>query len=131
MTELQRVYYVEDEADIRFIADIALRQVGGLEVLISSEGETAIKDIEEFHPQLILLDVMMPGLDGPTTLEMIRSDERFAHIPAIFLTAKVQEDEVAYFKGLGAIGVIAKPFSPMTLADEIKHLWQLSQSADS
>ncbi len=129
MSELQRVYYVEDEADIRFIAEIALKQVGGLDVYISADGQTALEDLEKFPAQLLLLDVMMPGLDGPATLKMIRRDPRFADLPAIFLTAKVQADEVAHFKKLGAIAVIAKPFDPMSLAKELKALWSNFQAA--
>lgn len=120
MVSLERVYYVEDEPDIRIIAELALVQVGGLTLKMSSTGETALDDIRQFSPQLILLDVMMPGLDGPATLKQIREHREFDDIPVIFLTAKVQSDEVRELKSLGAIAVIPKPFAPLTLADSLK-----------
>lgn len=128
MTMLERVYYVEDEADIRLIAELALTQVGGLQLKMSDSGTTAIEDIDAFQPQLILLDVMMPGMDGPATLKHIRKQTRFDKIPVVFLTAKVQANEVEELKSLGAHGVISKPFDPMKIADELKLLWEKSKS---
>jgi len=76
-------------------------------------------------PDLILLDVMMPGMDGPTTLKSLRGHDEFAAIPVLFMTAKVQSDEVEEYLALGAVGVIHKPFDPMALSDEIRALWQI------
>ena len=123
MDSLERVYYVEDEPDIRIIAELALVQVGGLQLKMGATGETAIEDIRQFSPQLILLDVMMPGLDGPATLKRIREHKEFDDIPVIFLTAKVQSDEVRELKSLGAIDVIPKPFAPLTIADMLKKIY--------
>ncbi|GAB3373985.1 response regulator [Spongiibacter taiwanensis] len=123
MDSLKRVYYVEDEPDIRIIAELALVQVGGLQLKMGATGETAIEDIRQFSPQLILLDVMMPGLDGPATLKRIRENKEFDDIPVIFLTAKVQSDEVRELKSLGAIDVIPKPFAPLTIADMLKKIY--------
>lgn len=123
MDSLKRVYYVEDEPDIRIIAELALVQVGGLQLKMGATGETAIEDIRQFSPQLILLDVMMPGLDGPATLKRIREHKEFDDIPVIFLTAKVQSDEVRELKSLGAIDVIPKPFAPLTIADMLKKIY--------
>jgi len=126
MTELKRVLYVEDDLDIQQIAAIALSTVGGLEVKISSSGEQALDEAEAFAPQLVLLDVMMPGLDGPSTLAKLREIPTLADTPVIFMTAKVQPNEILHFKSLGAIDVIAKPFDPMKLADQIRSLWDLN-----
>ncbi len=121
--ELKRILYVEDEPDIQAVAKIALETVGGFELRVCSSGEEAIQDPISFAPDLILLDVMMPGMDGPTTLAELRKMPELANIPVIFMTAKVQPQEVAHFKSLGAIEVIAKPFDPMTLAQTIRDAW--------
>lgn len=124
MAELQRVMYVEDEPDIRAVAKLALEAVGGLQVLVCEGGEQALQQGPTFAPQLILLDVMMPGMDGPAILEALRAEPRLATVPVVFMTAKVQPHEVAHFLGLGAVGVIAKPFDPMRLADQVRGFWQ-------
>ncbi len=120
MATLKRIIYVEDELDIQVVARIALENVGGFVVQICSSGQEALDSIVAFAPDLILLDVMMPGMDGPSTLKALRELPQVAEIPAIFMTAKVQTDEVAALKKLGAIEVIAKPFDPMKLAQQIK-----------
>lgn len=121
---LQRILYVEDEPDIQAVAQIALEAVGGFTVKICSSGDEALASAAAFEPDLLLLDVMMPDMDGPTTLEELRKLPGFAHITAIFMTAKVQPQEVAHLKSLGAIAVIPKPFDPMTLAAQIAACWQ-------
>lgn len=123
MSELTRVMYVEDEPDIRAVARLALETVGGLEVHLCERGDDALAAAEKFAPQLVLLDVMMPGMDGPSTLKALRSHNELQEIPVAFMTAKVQSQEIEYFMSLGAVGVIAKPFDPMTLADQIRALW--------
>lgn len=124
MTSLQRILYVEDEPDIQAVAKLALEMVGGFEVKICSSGEEALGEAEAFAPQLLLLDVMMPGMDGPSTLAALRAIPSLAEVPAVFMTAKVQTSEVAHYKSLGALDVIAKPFDPMGLADEVKRIWE-------
>lgn len=79
-----------------------------------------------FKPDVILLDVTMPGMDGPATLKTLRQQPRTAAIPVIFMTAKVQADEVAHYKSLGGLDVIAKPFDPMTLSATIRRIWARS-----
>lgn len=123
MHELKKILYVEDEEDIRTVAQIALESVGGFELHICSSGEDALKEAVDFGPQLLLLDVMMPGMDGPTTLKELQKKPSITNIPVIFMTAKVQPQEVEHFKSLGAIDVIAKPFDPMTLAETINAIW--------
>ncbi len=121
--KLQKILYVEDEPDIREVAKIALEAVGGFTLKVCSSGEEALKNAVEFSPQLLLLDVMMPGMDGPTTLAELRKLPEITNVPAIFMTAKVQPQEVEHFKSLGAIDVIAKPFDPMMLATTINTSW--------
>ena len=121
--ELKRMMLVEDDADIRTVAVMALEMVGGLEVRAASSGAEALEIVGDYAPQLIVLDVMMPGMNGPEVLEKLRANPATAAIPVIFLTAKAQEDEVARLRALGVIDVVAKPFDPMTLADTLKSLW--------
>lgn len=123
MTELHRVLYVEDEPDIQAVARLALETVGGLAVQICSSGEEALQEAPRFEPQLILMDVMMPGMDGPGTLRALRERSLLDRVPVVFMTAKVQPREVAHYTALGALGVIAKPFDPMKLADQVRELW--------
>ena len=121
--KLQKILYVEDEPDIQAVAQIALEAVGGFTVKICGSGNDALTAIAEFNPDLLLLDVMMPDMDGPTTLAELRKLPDFANTPAIFMTAKVQAQEVEHLKSLGAIDVIPKPFDPMTLAGQIEDCW--------
>lgn len=122
--ELDKILHVEDEVDIQEVARMALEAVGGLTVRTCSDGEEALAAAPEFSPDLFLLDVMMPGMDGPETFQALQKLSGFENTPAIFMTAKVMEAEVARFTELGALGVIAKPFDPMTLSDQIRELWQ-------
>lgn len=124
--KLERILYAEDEPDIQAVAKLALEMVGGFQVLICNNGQEALEKVDGFAPDLILLDVMMPGMDGPTTLQNLRANPATAAIPAIFLTAKVQPTEVAQFQALGALNVIAKPFDPMMLATQVRQIWELS-----
>jgi CheY-like chemotaxis protein len=114
-----KILYVEDEADIREIAAFALEDEG-FEIEFCESGERALDTAKTFHPDMILLDVMMPGMDGPTTLENLRKLPGLESTPVIFLTAKVQPREVQQLFELGAVEVIAKPFDPMKLADQIR-----------
>ena len=123
MSELCKIMYVEDQPDIQMVAKVALESVGGFEVLICSGGEEALEKVINFDPDLILLDVMMPGMDGPTTKVELGKIPETSAIPVIFMTAKIQPSEVAEYKNLGALEVIPKPFDPMTLSDQIKDIW--------
>lgn len=120
MKKPQRILYVEDEADIRAIAQLALESIGGFTMKPCASGEEALREAEAFAPDFLLLDVMMPGLDGPSTLKALRELESLAEVPMAFMTAKVQPSEIEFFISLGALGVIAKPFDPMTLADQVR-----------
>ena len=123
-TTLERILYVDDDADIREVATLALVDVGGLVLLTCESGSEALLRAEAFTPQLILLDVMMPGMDGPATLAALRALPSLYAVPAIFMTAKVQAGEVAALRARGVLDVIAKPFDPMALADDIRNIWK-------
>ncbi len=120
---IERILIVDDEEDIRLVSQLAARRVGGWEALAASSGEEAIRVAVRDRPDVILLDVMMPGTDGPTVLRQLRERAETASIPVIFLTAKVQAGEIERYLALGAIGVIAKPFDPMTFPDEVRRLF--------
>lgn len=126
MTRL-KILYVEDEPDIRTIAKMAMQSIGGFEVTDFPNGFTAVAGAAQLQPDLIVLDVMMPSLTGPDTLIMLREIPSCAEAPVIFMTAKVQADEVKAYLALGALGVIPKPFDPMSLSNEILSLWQRHQ----
>ena len=120
---LKRILYAEDEPLIQAVAKLALEKVGGFEVLICSSGAEALEKIGVFAPDLVLLDVVMAGLDGPATLERLRADPATAATPVVFLTANALPTEVAHYRALGALDVVAKPFNPMTLAAQIQRIW--------
>lgn len=120
---LKKVLIVEDDDDIRHIAQLALETVGQLQVESCASGSEALQTAPSFEPDLILMDVMMPDLDGPSTLNALRSNQALAMTPAVFMTAKVMPDEIESYKELGAIDVISKPFDPMTLPEQLKNIW--------
>ncbi|MBZ4419226.1 response regulator [Myxococcus sp. RHSTA-1-4] len=122
MTTLRKVMLVDDEDDIRTIGNLSLSRVGGWQTVLASSGAEALEKAAAEKPDLILLDVMMPGMDGPTTFAKLRAQEATARTPIIFMTAKIQKQEVARYLELGALGVIGKPFDPMTLPQEIRKL---------
>lgn len=124
MAELKKILYVEDEPDIQMIARVALENVGGFELCVCSSGVEALEKAASFAPDLLLLDVMMPGMDGPTTLGELRKLPSLAKTPVMFMTAKVQPQEVEFLKSLDVADVIAKPFDPMGLAKNIRDSWK-------
>jgi two-component system OmpR family response regulator len=128
--EFQSVLYVDDDADICSIVQATLRMVPGLNVQTADSGERAIDLAHELRPDLVLMDVMMPGLDGPSTLKRMRQSILLADIPVIFLTAKVLPAEISQFLQLGAIGVIVKPFDPLKLYSDLVALWHKAGIAD-
>lgn len=123
-TELERILYVEDDPDIQSIAVMVLETINDFTLATCSSGAEAVARAVGFAPDLMLLDVMMPGMDGPETLKKLREFPELKATPVVFMTAKVQPQEVQGYLGLGAIGVIAKPFDPMTLAQELRDIWE-------
>lgn len=124
MPVLERILYAEDDPDIQRVATLALEAVGGFTLKICNSGLEALAEIEAFKPQLLLFDVMMPDMDGPGALAKVRELEAYQTTPAVFMTAKVQPDEVQAYLDMGAAGVIAKPFDPMTISDQIQAIWE-------
>lgn len=123
MPELQRILHVEDDPSIQAVAKLALEAVGGFQVLSCSSGQDALDQLQSFAPDLILLDVMMPGMDGPQTLAGIARLIDIRQVPVVFMTAKVQPAEIAHYRSLGARDVILKPFDPMQLAEQVRTIW--------
>ncbi|NWO05147.1 MAG: response regulator [Alteromonadaceae bacterium] len=128
---LNRILYVEDDPDIRAVAELALVDVGGFETCLCESGQQALAQIDDFEPDLVLLDVMMPGMDGPQTLQALRNRPEGLKVPAVFMTARLQPSEVEEYRAMGAIGVIPKPFDPMTLGDQIRALVNCQPDANS
>lgn len=122
---LKNILYVEDELDIQTIVQLALENIGGYHLTICSSGAEALAVASNWVPDLVLLDVMMPEMDGPTTFKQLHTQyPAFKTIPVIFMTAKVQPQEVLEYKRLGAIEVITKPFDPMLLSATIQTIWE-------
>ncbi|MBC6983456.1 response regulator [Caulobacter sp. 17J80-11] len=124
-----KILYVDDEPDIRDVAVMALEIDPDLEVKSASSGGEALSMLDEsgYRPDVVLLDVMMPVMDGPAVLEALRKRPEHAETPVVFITARAQAHETARFLSLGAVGVITKPFDPMTLALELRAI--LSRAA--
>ncbi len=118
----RRVLIVDDDDNIREVAQVSLEAVAGWEVLAASSGHEGVEKAIAEGPEAVLLDVMMPDMDGPTTFEKLRADGATCDIPVVFLTAKIQASDRARLTELGARGVIAKPFDPLSLAEQIATL---------
>ncbi|MBT5565150.1 MAG: response regulator [Rhodospirillaceae bacterium] len=125
---LKKILHVEDESDIRAIAKMSLEKIGQLEVESCASGQDALDRVAAFAPDMVLLDAMMPEMDGPEVLKQLRARDDTNHIPIVFMTAKVQASEIEGYKVLGALEVISKPFDPMTLHQQLKDIWLANQS---
>lgn len=121
---LKYIFCVDDDEDILAVAKLCLECVGGFEVTCMPKSTDAVLTARAVHPDLILVDVMMPVMDGPAVLKKIREDEMLRDIPVAFMTARVQNDEVREYLQLGAAGVIAKPFDALTLCDQVREIWR-------
>ncbi len=114
------VLIIDDEDDVRQVVRLSLGRVGGMNVVDAGSGAEGVRLATETSPDFILLDLMMPEMDGVETLSRLREDARTATIPVIFLTAKALPSEIERLRRLGALDVVVKPFNPMTLADELR-----------
>jgi CheY-like chemotaxis protein len=114
-----RILVIDDEADIREVTALTLETVAGWQVLLATSGAQGIQRASLEQPDAILLDVMMPDIDGPTTFHILKQNGNTAHIPVLLLTAKVQGADKRKLDALGAAAILAKPFDPLTLADQI------------
>lgn len=119
---MKKLLLVDDDTNIRFVVQICFEGSAEWNLIEASNGQEALETAQKELPDLILLDMMMPGMDGVTTLGHLRENQITANIPVIFMTAKVQTHELESYKHLGVEGVITKPFDPMTLPDEIKEI---------
>jgi CheY-like chemotaxis protein len=117
-----KVLIIDDEDDIRLIARVSLSRIGGMDVIDATSSQEGLAKARTETPDVILLDVMMPTVDGPSTLLELQRDEATANIPVIFLTAKAMTSEIERLKSLGVAGVLTKPFDPMTLPEQIRQI---------
>lgn len=118
----KRILVIDDDDSIREVTEMSLELVGGHEVLTAACGSDGLARARDERPDAILLDVMMPGLDGPATFECLQSDPATRDIPVILVTAKLQPADRARYAELGADGVLSKPFDPMTLAGDVAQI---------
>jgi two-component system, OmpR family, alkaline phosphatase synthesis response regulator PhoP len=119
MTSRKKVLLIDDEDDIREVAALTLETMADFEVLAASDGMSGVEQAKLHQPEVILLDVMMPGLDGLATFALLQQMDSTREIPVIFMTARIQGADRRRLSDLGALGIIAKPFDPMTLSDEV------------
>ena len=122
-TPLVRIFYAEDDEDIQRIVRMSLERIGKMTVRIESDPLKAIEGIKEFKPDLVMLDWMMPGMDGPTLLKTMREQPETASYPAVFITAKATQKDHAELLELGAAGIVSKPFSPKDLPEQLRTIW--------
>jgi CheY-like chemotaxis protein len=122
-TPLNRVCYVEDDEDIQRIVRMSLERIGKLTVKVVSDPMQAIEAIKDFKPDLVMLDWMMPGMDGPTLFRKMRETPEVRDLPVVFITAKASSAEMDELRAMGAAGAISKPFSPKDLPDQLRNIW--------
>lgn len=127
--ELKKVLYLEDEPHIAKVALIAMQRFSDLEVHHCERGDAAIEAFGEFQPDLLVFDIMLPGMDGLQTYGEILARYGLERVPVVFMTAKAQTHEQERYMALGALGVIVKPFNAMSLGDNLKSLWSARQAA--
>jgi len=118
----RRILIIDDEDDIRQVAALSLETVAGWDVIVANSGAQGLLRAEEHMPDAILLDVMMPGMDGPTTFRELRKNPATAKIPVLLLTAKVQGADQRRFADLGVEAVLLKPFDPLTLSTQMEEI---------
>jgi CheY-like chemotaxis protein len=121
--QLIKICYVEDDEDIQRIVRMSLERVGKMTVEIVTDPLQAIGVINTFKPDLVMLDWMMPGMDGPTLFKKMKEDPQTAGLPVVFITAKAQSRDMAELMALGAAGTISKPFSPKDLPEQLRQIW--------
>jgi len=124
MRELKRILHVEDVPSIQVITRIALERLGGFEVLCCPSGQAALEQVEAFAPQLILLDVMLPQMDGVELLRQLAERIDLSDVPVVFLTGNLQFEEHDELSRLGMRAVLHKPFDPLQLADRLRTIWE-------
>jgi DNA-binding response OmpR family regulator len=126
---LSRILYVEDDADIREIVRMSLEKLGQFQVAACDSCAAALSLVDEFSPELLLLDVMMPEVDGPATMRLLRERASAESAPAIFITAKVEAGDMQRYRKIGVLDVIVKPFDIVKLPGQIEQIWQRHRSS--
>ena len=121
---LNRICYVEDDEDIRRIVRMSLEKLGKMTVEVVGDPLVAIEAINSFKPDLVMLDWMMPGLDGPSLFRQMKLRPETSSLPVVFITAKASSTELDELMGMGAAGAISKPFSPKDLPDQLREIWK-------
>ena len=121
---LKTIVLVDDDPDILLVAELALVNVGGFEVESFLSSQEAVAQARSINPDLIILDMMMPDIDGMKALQMLRGFDQLDQVPIVFMTAKVQKNEIQTYLDAGAAGVIQKPFDPMKLAEKVTNIWK-------
>jgi two-component system OmpR family response regulator len=121
---LIKVCYVEDDEDIQRIVRLSLERVGKMTVQVVGDPTTAIEAMKAFGPDLVLLDWMMPGMDGPTLFRAMKQRPETSALPVVFITAKASHAELDELSALGAAGAISKPFNPKDLPDQLRAIWE-------
>jgi len=120
---LNRICYVEDDEDIQKIVRMSLERIGKMTVEVVSDPLRAIEAIKAFRPELVMLDWMMPGMDGPTLFRKMKELPGVRELPVVFITAKASQTELDELRALGAAGTISKPFSPRDLPEQLRAIW--------
>lgn len=126
---LNKIVHVDDDEDIRTIVQIALETVGQMDLVQFADGPSALAGIADTKPDLFLFDVMMPGMTGPELRREIAKLAGFEHVPTVYVTAKAEDSFTNQLRAEGALAVITKPFDPMTLATDLRTVWQKKHAA--
>jgi len=121
---LKRILVVEDDPSVQLLMKLSLESVGGFTVKLFSSGREALDEAKDFAPDMVLLDVMMPGMDGPSVFQALRLVPGLSQVPVVFVTAKALPHELAQLQSLGASAVISKPFDPMALPRQLHGVWE-------
>ena len=124
MSSLSRILYVDDESYMRQVGAVTLEKLGGYTVQACASGEEALEVVASFQPDLVLLDVIMPGMDGPATLKALRHMPDMGLLPVVFMTGKAEPEDIKVYQRMGISGVIAKPFDPASLPEQLETIWQ-------
>jgi two-component system, OmpR family, response regulator len=123
-TPLQKICYVEDDEDIQRIVRMSLERVGKMTVEVVGDPTMAIEAITSFKPDLVMLDWMMPKMDGPTLFRQMKLRPETKALPVVFITAKAAPRDLEELMAMGAVGTISKPFSPKDLPDQLRSIWE-------
>ena len=120
---LIKVCYVEDDEDIQRIVRMSLERIGKMTVEVVTDPMVALGAITSFKPDLVMLDWMMPGMDGPTLFRRMKQQPETSALPVVFITAKATQRDMDELIALGAAGAISKPFSPKDLPEQLRAIW--------